>query len=121
MNEFKPGEIVDITIKGARVLAVKITEEGFRFLGFTHGDINSQSQVCLSNSQVTVERKAPAEWPPQIGDLWRGYGGRLWFTRSDGYGNPTFLSGNNDPSRDVDSVNQDEGPLALVHREEATP
>jgi hypothetical protein len=121
MAEYGIGEIVDITITGARVKAV-LTGINTPVTLVIDGEVLGKDvvdfEVDTDAERVTITRLAPAEWPPQIGDLWRGK--RLWFTRADGYGNPIFISGGNDPSRDVDSINQDEGPLTLVHREEAS-
>ena len=67
MSEFKPGEIVDITIKGARV----VNWSPFIYeLTVEHGaDANSdRTAFDLTRDQVTVERVAPAEWPPRPGD-----------------------------------------------------
>jgi hypothetical protein len=77
MSDFQPGEIVDITIKGVR--PVRIRTEGH------DNDVIRTAQVAIYDSSgkayhtvlplewdtVTVERRAPAEWPPQPGDLWR--------------------------------------------------
>lgn len=136
---FEAGEVVDITIKGARVRSVVATEEGFLFLDFTHGDINSTTQVYMGDSGVSVERVAPADWPPQPGDLWRDGSGRLHFGAAyapdyddtddsegincDGW-RVVLLSQDHDESCRPGSsmfrpenVNQQHGPLVRVYRE----
>jgi len=84
---FKPGDIVDITIEGARVRAIR--------------------------GEDTVERVAPAEWPPRPGDVWLDAGGRAW----------TALRGRMFPVTSTRGESADAalaiyGPLTLVHRED---
>lgn len=134
MTGYQPGEIVDITIRGARIEAEY--EDGLTV------DIAPENPSAMPvdlpwGPDLAVERRAPAEWPPQPGDLWRDRNGDLWFgcrycadpddnadwegcnddgwrtvlTPSDGgpYGNS---------SKRPDAVNQQFGPMALVHRED---
>ena len=75
MSEFKPGDIVDITIEGARVRAIR-GEDTVDHLSYeTQGGF--VASVALTES-VTVERVAPAEWPPRPGDVWLDAEGRAW-------------------------------------------
>lgn len=70
MSEFKPGDIVDITIKGARVRAWR--PEVSELTVESKADANSDlTTYDYASAQVEVERVAPAEWPPHPGDLWR--------------------------------------------------
>lgn len=132
MSDFQPGEVVDITIKGARVL----NHDTHGVLVFRYASDGEQSSARLiypDAEGVTVERVAPAEWPPQPGDLWRGpklddpYGPDpiIWFARRD-----RNIDGGDDKlelvpadgdlsyvSTDPESVRRDFGPLALVRRE----
>jgi hypothetical protein len=74
MSDFKSGDIVNIAIKGARVvrgdedgLTVDLTPDG------------PSTQVYLPwGPELDVERVAPAEWPPRPGDLWRDANGMLY-------------------------------------------
>jgi len=63
MTEFQPDEIVDITIKGVRVAYA--TAGGGVVILDEHGTRH------LMPPQAAVTRVAPANWPPQPGDLWR--------------------------------------------------
>jgi hypothetical protein len=46
----------------------------------THGGDDARHVVRMSNpTQATWERVAPAEWPPQPGDLWVDQSGAAWF------------------------------------------
>src|SRR5690606_11250548 len=71
---FKPGDIVDITIEGARVRAIRgediVDHLSYEIQGFV-------ASVALTES-VTVERVALAEWPPRPGDVWLDAEGRAW-------------------------------------------
>jgi hypothetical protein len=74
--KLQPGEIVDITIKGARV--VRVITEGH------DGDVTPildltilgpdgshyYTQLPADWSSVTVERVTPEHWPPRPGDVW---------------------------------------------------
>jgi hypothetical protein len=78
MTDYKPGERVDVTIRGARVvemhghdLRVAVGDPGEAYLTI--------GADALRDSAVTVERVTPAEWPPRLDDLWRDHGGVLWF------------------------------------------
>src|SRR5690606_6600575 len=107
---FKPGDIVDITIEGARVRAIR-GEDIVDHLSYeTEGFVAS---VALTES-VTVERVAPAEWPPRPGDVWLDAEGRAW----------TALRGRMFPvtstrGESADAALATYGPLTLVHREDA--
>jgi hypothetical protein len=135
MSEFKPGEIVDITIKGARV-GHESTD------GFLGVFVNGVPLTVDLVDAVTVERVAPAEWPPRPGDLWKDRDGFLHFAASyspdyddaedsrgiDAEGcRVVLLSQHSDesctPGHDMhrpENVNQRSGPLTLVHREDGT-
>lgn len=123
MTEFKPGEIVDITIKGAQVALwmpslSELTVE-------SSADVNSdQTTFDLTSDQVTVERGNPTEWPPKPRDVWRDRDGDLWIARDCGenlvalvssiVGKGGFPFGATSVGRLLDRY----GPLTLVHREE---
>ncbi len=129
---FRPGELVDITIRGA-----KVQPEGAPTLLVVTlaGDDDGPRMVMpAEHSSMTVERVAPPEWPPRQGDLWRDRNGSLWFAyrepaRTDGYGT---LAGAyiamkaSDPAYPHERTRSDQllsgyGPLTLVHREYPDP
>lgn len=84
---FALGELVDITVRGVRVVnsypETRLTEDGpatRSMLVVRHADHQGQSiAVDVTNPSVTVERVAPADWPPQPGDAWH-----VWRRYSDG-------------------------------------
>lgn len=124
MSEFKPGEIVNITIKGARV--VDVTKLGECELGVTF-DCNFglyPLTVPLGPAGVTVERVAPAEWPPRPGDLWRDQRGNVWFAADlhdiEETDTPAIymLASHEDHQVVPECCNENFGPLTLVHRED---
>lgn len=64
MSDYQPGEIVDVTIRGARVqdvflagVVLRLPPDGETF----------EVPLC---DEITVERVAPEQWPPQPGDVW---------------------------------------------------
>lgn len=83
---FAPGDIVNFTVRGARVDADEVDGDGFRYVQVVYGDRNLRVFLDL-DAALTVERVVPAEWPPQAGDLWRDRHGELWFF----YCNPSVM------------------------------
>lgn len=122
-NEFQVGEVVDVTIRGARI--ERVQDEGHdgdvtRVAGIVAHDGDGApffTAVPLDWTTVLVERRAPAEWPPRPGDLWRDRDGRLWFTvESDSdYGVALTCNGRN--RRPAAEIHGLYSPLTLVHRE----
>ncbi|MFG2054798.1 hypothetical protein ACGFI9_12275 [Micromonospora sp. NPDC048930] len=125
---FVAGDQVNVTIRFAEVKSPPAA--GWltvRFGGLDH-------ELPLSDEDVAVERVAPAEWPPEVGDLWRDADGDLWFatvkaarTGDDGRvfeGARLVMS----PARETPNLYREQrispndllsnlGPVALVHRE----
>lgn len=71
MSGYQVGELVDITIKGVRVSTV--TFSGLVTIQDEHGDPYPMPP------QAAIERVAPANWPPRLGDLWQDDGERAYF------------------------------------------
>lgn len=119
-SEYMVGEVVDIAIKGVRI----VSED-------EHGcvTIAADGLHWLMPPQAAIERVAPVEWPPQLGDLWRDRDGDLWFA-SIGYDKddaehitlcstrPKSLDGSGLVA--VDRVLRQYGPLMLIHREDGS-
>lgn len=66
VDEIKSGDLVTVTVKGVRLgatsdIRVTVTDE--------------RGELWVLPPTSEVERVAPAEWPPQVGDLWRMRGG----------------------------------------------
>jgi hypothetical protein len=106
------GELVDITIRGARYEADHGDQRGFHLP-------NAARRIWLPlSTSVTVERIAPAEWPPRVGDLWRDRADNLWFgTPNSPYTDDTWLIGSTGQGDHASSLLKLNGPLTLVHRE----
>ncbi|HEY9476523.1 MAG TPA: hypothetical protein VIS06_22075 [Mycobacteriales bacterium] len=124
MATFQPGEIVDITIKGARVES----HDGDGMIVNLGGTARITIPVVLpsDSATVTVEGVAPAEWPPQPGDLWRSADGRVWFAadRADyNYDSADQIvmisegAWRYGDDRTPQDLNRNAGPLTLVRRE----
>lgn len=107
---YQHGEIVDITIRGARVVRYDDDTVTIRY-----GRVPVVYGVQLGDD-VTVERVAPAEWPPRPGDLWRDRDGALWFVAGTDRRGMRMYATSGD-SADPDHVNRRYGPITLVHRE----
>jgi hypothetical protein len=113
----QPGELCDITIKGARYADDHGDVRGFDLAG-------SDTRVWIPRSpQVQVERRAPKEWPPQPDDVWLDVATSAWFAFRDPRGVLLMQSG--DPNSDTrptpDMVLSTAGPMTLVYRKGWTP
>jgi hypothetical protein len=82
-TDFKPGEIVDIAIKTATVCDMTGSHPPTLHFTVPTGR-NISWSMPLDNPQITVERVAPAEWPPRVGDIWHDADGERWFAQDDG-------------------------------------
>lgn len=113
MSAYQPGEIVDITIRGARVGHLAAN-------GFLNVFVDGVPLTVDLVDAVTVERRAPAEWPPRPGDLWRDRNGDLWFAFRDHeiFLIPSYPTTASVDGRPPDDVMQKVGPLTLVHRDD---
>lgn len=113
MSAIQPGALVDVTIKGVRYTGE--SERGFAVVADEDGD-----QFPLP-AHAELERVAPAEWPPQPGDLWRDAFRSTWFALHDNYADrivmipakPTNGLTVYEPDKALDKA----GPLTLVRRE----
>lgn len=131
---YAPGEIVDITIKSARVTnSYPVRRDGkpegrVLVADYTTGEHRGVA-VNLAASNVAVERVAPADWPPRPGDVWRSSRtdwapkGRLWLageeTDDDGASDAYVpMYGDNGHRTAADELLRI-GPMVLVHREAA--
>ncbi|WP_431728645.1 hypothetical protein [Verrucosispora sp. TAA-831] len=118
---FKPGELVDITIRQAKVIA----DGGV--LTVTYDEQHNERIDVMRGNRVTVERVAPADWPPEVGDVWRDRENVLWFIslrevgddfRTEKVFTPSSTRAvNRYTSYQADRLLADRGPLTLVHRE----
>lgn len=123
---YQPGEIVDITIKGARVIDAAETAHRagsavHEVLVFRYADDSDETMgrvVYTAAKGVSVERVAPAEWPPQPGDLWRDRDGTLWFAVEEKGHHPAGLMCDSSQVWNPAEVGANWSPLTLVHRED---
>ncbi|MEV4270585.1 MULTISPECIES: hypothetical protein [Micromonospora] len=127
---YVPGDLVAIAIRQATVLQVGQSGNWIR----VSGEDGAQYEIPLHHQDVTVERVAPAEWPPVLGDLWRDSTGDLWFATLKaarvGDDGRVFESARlvMAPARETPHLYREQriapdkllsqyGPLELVHRE----
>lgn len=116
MSEFQPGEIVNITIKGARI-EEPTDEVGNLEYTYPAGLSRFEGVVVPLAESVTVERVAPAGWPPQPGDLWKDRDGTLWFAVEDKGHQQVGLMCDSSQVWNPNEVGANWSPLTLVHRE----
>jgi len=113
--ELKHGDLADITITGARLELVEKNRQHFVM------PTGTTVTVEMTNDPgVNIVRLAPAEWPPQPGDLWRDekHNG-LWFVCREGDDGLVTLLGPRQESAET-------GDLArwgaiFVHRNDSSP
>jgi hypothetical protein len=120
MTDFKPGDIVDITIRARVVEMIPGGALRFTFRQPEHFNAAPYPHVIATNSpDLTFELVAPAEWPPQPGDLWRDKHGELWFIHCDPP-DGLLMARTADGERwtpDASRLIEDNGPLTLAYRE----
>jgi hypothetical protein len=121
---YRSGDLVDITIKGARVRDA-VQRNGGLDLTYTYdasGSAVGTGSVWADAPSVTVESVAPSQWPPQAGDLWRDKHGVLWFASWTEWSERELRMHSASGGRwSVGHEGQlaDNGPWTLVFREEA--
>jgi hypothetical protein len=107
-------ELVNVTIRGARVEELDCPgDDTFATLALG----SYRVPIALHAPGVTVERVAPAEWPPQLGDIWADRNGSEWFTVKSG----RMLDGTGGGWSDPQEVVSGFGPMRLVRRRGWTP
>lgn len=113
-DDFQPGEIVNITIRGVRVRSGPT--KGALVLGMSI--LDETGAAFIMPPQAEIRRVLPAEWPPQVGDLWRDRNNELWFVvvNEVADGIPVVLFGSASGGATPDEVLR-MAPLTLVHRE----
>lgn len=114
---FTAGELVDILIRGARVVAFNS--------GYTTFAPKAGAHITIETGSVGVDitRVAPREWPPQPGDVWEGTGGAQFFARTGEDGSAEWLvpiSGGSISSY-PDEILASYGPLRLAYRKGWSP
>jgi hypothetical protein len=73
------GEIVDITVKGVRIVAVDVDGHQISWEATNAADPVWGGYANLEDPSVTVERCKPHSWPPHVGDTWLDETGMAWF------------------------------------------
>lgn len=126
MTTFSVGEVVDISIRGARVVntypehhsGVQVANT----LVVKYGADSTRSlAVNTLNPEVTVTRVAPKEWPPQPGDVWRNEHGVKLFATEPFEGQTDLRSTRGDVFEKPETALEHLGPLKLVYREGWSP
>lgn len=96
-GELAPGDVVDITIRGVTVEGpVSADRLAYRVQHETDGSVQFLVPAGAKYSaRVTIERQAPAEWPPMVGDVWLDRDGDEWlaFRRAERYDGARLTDG----------------------------
>lgn len=122
-QNFQVGEIVKTSFPAARVTAVDVGQADDQVT------VHIGSQVLTldlsGDVELTVERVAPPEWPPQVGDLWSGSGGMQWLVQryhaGGGWRGERMVPADDGVSVGVDTFLSDYGPVKLEHRKGWSP
>ncbi|HEY4377531.1 MAG TPA: hypothetical protein VGM93_10240 [Acidimicrobiales bacterium] len=119
---FEVGEVVDITIRGARVDGMR----GGEWLEILYGATGHEcsGEVHLGAHGLTVTRTAPAEWPPQPGDIWEDKDGDEWAAALQWGGEDVVLFSTDVSGSiwtDFEKMATEAGPLKLIRRRGWTP
>lgn len=120
---FEPGEVVDVHIKGARVVRYETPDYDPDCLVVTLPNGADETRLPMPSWNVTVERAAPPEWPPQPGDVWRDPTGVKWFAAEPltGEEEPLMLPAAAWLGCHASEALADHGPFELLYREGWTP
>jgi hypothetical protein len=114
---FRIGDRVRAVVESAEVRHHGPSDSGLVRVEF-HADGRVHFLDLPADTVEIIERATPNEWPPQLGDLWRG-GGQLWFAMvnevSDGV--PVILVGAVEGGQYPDDV-LGQHALTLVRREQ---
>lgn len=107
MSSYQPGELLDVVIKGARVMAAgDPADDRTLRLGST--------RITLLGSTISSERIAPAEWPPAAGDVWADRDGDRWFASASANG--SVMTSASGLKRNDSMFLHDFGPVVLTDR-----
>lgn len=124
-TEFTVGELVDITVKGARVTNTypvsRLNNDRYQMLvaDYSEGEARSIA-VNLNASAVSVTRAAPPNWPPLVGDIWADQDDDEWIVTAphdDGPVRLSLIDADRSSFRTPDEMD-DLWPLRLVRRRE---
>lgn len=124
------GELITVVIRGARVARKDSTDCLWLDLGAKLFDGHKPEPVFIANglpgqtATVTVERVAPAEWPPQVGDIWADCDETEWCAitnPSTGCVELQSTVGARGWQRSPDKIAQAIGPMTLLRRRDWTP
>ncbi len=131
--QLQVGELVDIQLRRAKVVAVVRDTAADAaphsvVIDYTGDEATCKLVIDVTAPRVTVQRVAPAAWPPQPGDLWRSAptqwhpNGLLWLACdntdddgvSDSYVPLRSQTGVYGAANDVLEIH---GPMVLERRE----
>jgi hypothetical protein len=117
VGRFEPGELVNIRIDRARFIG---EDNGHREFSVPNPGGDAYALYLARGVNVTVERVAPKEWPPQPGDVWAdGQGNRLFATQVPG--RPLVLVVADGARNEAECMLDAWGPLHLVARDGWAP
>ena len=112
MTVFLPGEFVDIHIEGARV--IEADDDG-RIL--MEAPDKSPMDLSTAADGITISHRAPVEWPPQPGDIWKASNGVRWHALGGDTGRVALHDQDGVWRYSPDELLLGRGPLELVYRE----
>ncbi len=127
---YEPGDIVNITNKGARVLWTGVDPTIGRYINVemeADGRDSIAGRVPLDATGVTVEHVTPAWFPPKPGQTCRDGDGDFWFTvliDDDNFADEPYVrlrcsrrskEATGPDSSKPDDVVREHGPLTLIH------
>lgn len=119
MLTVKPGELIDILLKDVEV----VTAGSPSLEVLYRAGANREAHALYINPDspnLVVTRVAPAEWPPQIGDVWADAHGREWWCRT-GDEDEAYLQSQKGGVDDPTWVMRQYGPMTLAYRKGWSP
>ena len=110
--DFQPGDVIDFTVRGVRVVGVNATTGEVSTIADEH---NNEYPVP---PQAAVTRMSPKGWPIAYGDLWHDRYGTYWFAVRRGPGVIGMVR-EDGPTKTPRELLDEFSPLTLVNRKPA--
>jgi hypothetical protein len=114
--KYQRDEIVDITIRGARVVECKGGSLGYEYatVGNEHA-VYASAEIQHEADSATITRVVPAAGAPMPGELWQDSRGMRWLVTATG----KLHDGGTGAPRLASDVHRVHGPLVPVYRDPA--
>lgn len=117
-TSYQPGDRVRVTVEGV-VDEIYGDRKQLTTIVYASSETEATGVTFVNTGPgVAFERLAPAEWPPQAGDVWRDRDGDRWLAVPDENGSGKIMLADDHGAEPPRFVYKRYAPLTLVHREQ---